>query len=482
MLHYRPVFYVIGILLIVLSIAMLVPAIVDGYRGDAGWSNFVISSFLTAFFGISLALTNQDKHAKLSVREAFILTTLSWVVLALFASIPLYMSTLELSFTDAFFESMSGLTTTGATVLIGLDDMSKGILIWRAILQWLGGVGIIVVAMAVLPMLNIGGMQLFRTESSDKSDKIMPRATQIAAGISTTYIVLTGTCAVILWMLGMTGFDAICHAMTTIATAGFSTHDESIGYFNNARIELVIAIFMIMSALPYVLYIQTMGGNVKAFFRDSQVKWFIRTLIGCIMVMALWLHYYLDMDIFTAVRHSLFNITSIATTTGFTSQDYSLWGGFALTLIFMLSVMGGCTGSTTGGIKIFRYQILSQTASVQINRLIHPHAIYKPKFNNRAVSEAITSSVMSFFILFACSFLCLSLLLSFTGLDFLSSMSASAATMANVGPALGPIVGPSGNFAPLTDAAKWFLMFGMLLGRLEIFTVLVLFSKKFWED
>lgn len=482
MLSFRPIFLVIGTLLSVLALAMLVPAFVDLYVDNPDWKSFVASSFLTAFVGIILVLTNHGEHDSLTLRQAFVLTTLSWVSLTAFAALPFLFSDIGLTYTDAFFESMSGLTTTGATILVNLDYMPPGVLIWRALLQWMGGIGIIVMALAVLPMLRIGGMQLFRTESSDKSDKILPRATQISGAIFIIYLFFTLICALLLWLAGMTPFDAICHAMTTVATAGFSTHDASIGFFNSPLIEAIIVFFMIVSAIPYVLYIQLLRGRHVYILKDSQVRWFLSILFLSIFAVTYWLYLYQHMGFLDALRSAVFNITAVVTTTGYSASDYSLWGSFAVTSIFLLSVVGGCTGSTTGGIKIFRYQVLYQTAKAQVNHLIHPHAVYMPRFNNKPVPETITSSVMSFIILFAFCFLILAIILSFTGLDYVSSLSAAASALANLGPALGPLVGPNGTYALIPDLSKWVLTFAMLLGRLELFTVLVLFSVHFWRD
>lgn len=482
MVKLGPVFFVTGILLSILALAMLIPAAVDYYMLGQDSVAFLASSFMTLFVGLTLFFSNKENQRDITIRETFLLTTTSWVIITFFAMIPLLLSHLEISVTDAFFETMSAITTTGSTVLTGLDTMSPGILLWRALLQWLGGVGIVVFAMAILPMLRIGGMQLFRTESSDKSDKVLPRAAQISVAIGGVYILLTLSCMISLYIFGMSAFDAIAHAMATVATGGFSTHDASITYFNNAYLEYTLAIFMALSGVPFVLYVRLLRGNGFHLFRDPQVKWFFSIVLFAIVSIVLWLHYYEIFPWKQAIRFGVFNIISVATTTGFTSIDYSVWGSFAVTAIFLISVMGGCTGSTTGGIKVFRYQVLYQTAKAQVTRLIQPHAVIRERYNKKSVSEVVTSSVMGFFILFAFCFLLLALFLSFCGLDYLSSMSAAAATLANVGPGLGPLVGPSGNFSTIPDVAKWVLAFSMLLGRLEIFTVLVLFSPNFWKD
>ncbi len=482
MVNMRPILLVIGILLVILSGAMVIAAIADVLVRSDDWKNFITSAFFTAFIGGGLILSNHQKSENLSIKQAFILTALSWVALVAFSALPFMLSEFDISYTDSFFEAMSGLTTTGATVLVGLDTMPPGLLLWRSMLQWFGGIGIIVMAMAVLPMLKIGGMQLFRTESSDKSDKILPRATQISGAIGAIYVLLTILCAVALWMAGMPVFDAICHAMTTIATAGFSTHDASIGYFDSVAIEVVMTVGMLAAAIPFVLYIQVLRGRPWALWRDTQVQWFFAIIVLTVMFATYWLHHHNHLELWEALRLASFNVVSIVTTSGFSSADYSQWGPFFVTAIFLLSVVGGCTGSTTGGIKIFRYQVLYETAKVQVFRLVQPHGVFMPLFNRKPISDVVSSSVLSFFILFAFCFTVLALLLSATGLDFVTSMSAAAASLANLGPGLGDIVGPAGNYSSLSDAAKWLLTAGMLIGRLEIFTVLILFSNYFWRS
>lgn len=483
MLNTRPILLVTGSLLTTLSIAMVFPAVVDAFTDNADWRAFAISAFFTSFIGITLILTNQsDEQKGFTLKQAFIITTTAWVVIAMFAALPFMFANLGMSYTDAFFEAMSGLTTTGATVMVGLDNMPPGILLWRSILQWLGGIGIIVMAMAILPVLKIGGMQLFRTESSDKSEKVLPRVTQISSAITGIYLFLTIICAIALWIVGMGAFDAICHAMTTISTGGFSSHDASIGHFNNLAIEAVIMFFMIMGGIPFVLYIQAMRGKPWVLFRDTQVKWFLYLLVIAITALSSWLAYNKGINWKESLMETAFNIVSIVTTTGYATRDYNQWGSFAVTVMFLLSVVGGCTGSTSGGIKIFRYQVLYETAKAQLNQLIQPHGVFRPLFNGKPISETAMSSVMSFFILFAFCFSVLAVLLSFTGLDYITSMSGAATVMANVGPGLGDIIGPSGNYSSLPDSAKWLLATGMLVGRLEIFTVLILFSPYFWRN
>jgi trk system potassium uptake protein TrkH len=466
-----------------ISFAMLIPLTADFFIGNNDWQAFSASLFLTLFIGVSLILTcRQDKIKDVTVREAFILTSLSWLALVFFAALPFYFSELSISFTDAFFESMSGLTTTGATILSGLDFAPAGILIWRAILEWVGGIGIIVMAIAVLPLLRIGGMQLFRTESSDKNDKILPRARQMSLAISKIYLCFTLICAVSYYVAGMSFFDATLHAMTTVSTGGFSTHDSSIGFYNSQTIELVAIFFMILGALPFLIYIKMLRGDIKSLFTDNQIIFFFSMLMAFILLSIYWLVEHKAFDLAGAIRLASFNIVSIMTTTGFASANYNVWGEFMLILFFMLTVVGGCTGSTTGGIKIFRFQILYIIAKYQIFKLVQPHGIYRIQYNKHIVSETVSSAVLSFFILFCLCFFVITMLLAISGLDFTTSLSAAAASLANVGPGLGDIIGPTGNYGSINDFSKWVLALAMLVGRLEIFTILVLFSKIFWKD
>ncbi len=482
MIEYRPVLFVIGILLSALAIAMLIPAVVDLLGQSNNWGSFFMSAFLTAFVGIALILTNQGQKFNLNLKQAFILTAASWFVVVAFSALPFLFSELKLSYTDAFFEAMSGITTTGASVIIGLDYLPKGILLWRSLLTAIGGIGIIVFALAISPMLRIGGMQLFKTESSDKSDKIMSRMAQVSISVISVYILLVALCGIGLWLAGMSAFDAINHAFSTISTAGFSTHDTGFSFYNSAYIDYTATLFMAASGIPFVLYVQFLRGDGQAFYKDEQVKWYLCILAGSILIVTIWLYFGKNFDWLTSLRYGTFNVTSVITTTGFTSSsDYASWGSFITTFLFMLCVVGGCNGSTTGGIKTFRFQVLYQTAKSQLVQLIQPHAIVKMRYNGKAIPDGVTASVMSFIILYGFAFMMVAIVLSFSGLDFLTSMSASAACLSNSAHGLGHIIGPNGNYSTLPDLAKWVLSFAMLLGRLEIFTILVLFSTKFWK-
>ena len=479
---FRPVLFVVGILLITLSLAMALPAIADGLAGDPDWRVFLASSVFTLFIGNCLVLSNRMREPRLTVRQAFVLTTVSWIVVAAFAALPFAFTDLELSYTDAYFEAMSGLTTTGSTVIVGLDQAPPGILLWRALLQWLGGIGIIVTAIAILPMLRVGGMQLFHTESSDSSEKVLPRAAQLAGAIGLVYLALTLSNGIAYWAAGMTPFEAVCHAMTTIATGGFSTSDNSLGHFRNDAIEGIATVYMVLGSLPFVLYLQTVRGGWTALARDTQVQWFFGLVLFALVSLAGWLMVANDAAPTDAFRQAAFNGISILTGTGYSTADFSAWGTFALPVFTLLMFIGGCTGATTGGVKIFRIQVLASTSLSQIRQLIQPHGVFISKFNRRPIPESVPPAVMGFFFLFVVSFGLVAMGLALMGLDYVTSISGAATAIANVGPGLGETIGPSGTFQPLPEPAKWLLSAAMLLGRLELFTVLVLFVPRFWRD
>ena len=480
MIELRPIVFVLGILLTVLAVAMVIPAIVDIAVGHPDWQVFLVAACVTLFVGVSMMLTTRASLRRFSVRQAFLMTNLAWLVVVIFGSLPFQFSELELDPVDAFFESMSGVTTTGATVIVGLDFAPPGILLWRAILQWLGGIGIIVMAVAVLPMLQVGGMQLFRIEAFD-ADKVLPRAAQIAGGIAIVYVFLTGVATLVLWSLGMSGFDAVAHTMTSIATGGFSNYDASIAHFDNAGIDWAMSVIMLLGSVPFVLYLRVVRGNLRPVFADTQVRWFLSIVAISVGLVALWLYHGDFMEPLDALRYSAFNVISVMTGSGFATADYGRWGSFVVALMFVLMFVGGCAGSTTCGIKIFRLQVLYATAEAQIHRLIQPNGVFFPYYNRKPIPDAVATSVMSFFFLFATCFALLAVALGLTGLDFITAVSGAATAISNVGPGLGEIIGPAGNFATLPDSAKLLLSLGMLLGRLELFTVLILLAPGFWR-
>ncbi len=477
----RPVLYVNGILITILAISMFLPMLADIYFQHSDWKVFFLCIIITAFFGGSLILSNTVKIDSISVKEAFILVSSTWCSLAIFASLPFKMSALDLSITDSFFEAMSGITTTGSTVINGLNEAPPGILLWRGILQWLGGIGIIIMAMSVLPFLNVGGMQIFRTELSE-SEKVLPRTAQLSSSIGLIYLILTLICIIAYMMSGMQTFDAIAHALTTISTGGFSTFDSSFGHYKTVSAEIVAITFMIIGGLPFVLYLKAIRGDISPIFKDTQVQWFLAIIVISIVTTVLYLVLQQGLTTGESLRRASFNIVSIITGTGYTNGDYNIWGGFAVSLFFFLMVVGGCAGSTTCGIKIFRFQVFYAVAKVQVQKLIHPNGVFIANYNGKPLPRDVPMSVMSFLFLYALSFAALAMALSFVGLDFLTAMSGAVTSISNVGPGLGEIIGPSGTFQPLPDSAKWILSAGMLIGRLEIFTVLVMLSPNFWKS
>jgi trk system potassium uptake protein len=477
----RPIILVLGILVAILGLAMLVPAAVDLALGQPTAGVFAGAAALSTATGLALWSASRGTGTSLNARQAALMTTGAWVLLAGFGALPLYWSGVTPNFTDAYFESMSGITTTGSTVIAGLDDLPTGILLWRAMLQWLGGLGVVVMAIAVLPMLHVGGMQLFKAEAFDVPEKILPRATDIAGGLILVYVALTAACALLYASAGMEGWDAVMHAMTTVATGGYSSKDASFGHFDSAAIELIATIFMVLGSIPFLLYVQATRGRLGPLWRDQQVRAMLLTL--GVATFIIWVY----MDIVgvepgsRGLIEAAFNTVSIMTGTGYASTDFEAWGPFATTFFFVLMFIGGCSSSTSCGIKIFRFQILFQELRQQTNQLIWPGGVFIKKFNRRPLPDAVASAVMSFFFLYIGVFFVLAMALSLTGLDTLTAFSGAATAISNVGPGLGPVIGPAGNFAPLSDAAKWLLCAGMLLGRLELFTVLVLLVPAFWR-
>lgn len=481
MFDIRPVAYVIGLLVAVLGAAMLLPMLVDLAEGRGEWPVFLQSAILTMFSGglIALASVNGVKEG-LSIQQTFLLTTGVWVALPIFGAIPFVLGATEARFVDAFFEAMSGLTTTGSTVLTGLDDLPKGILLWRGLLQWLGGIGIIVVAMVFLPELRVGGMQIFRSESFDTMGKILPRATEISASISTIYIAITIACAASYYSVGMDFFDATVHALTTVSTGGFSNYDASFGAFQGPA-EYVASVFMIAAALPFVRFVQMTKGNTGVIWKDSQIRAFIATIALLVLITALTLSRQSNHPPEQAFREALFNIVSIMTGTGYASADYMGWGAFLISIFFFIGLIGGCAGSTSCSIKIFRYQLLFASIKVQLRKIRSPHGVFMPRYAGRAVGDDVMNSVISFFVFFVISLGVLAVGLGMTGLDLITSVSGAASALANIGPGLGPEIGPAGNFAGLNDTAKWMLAVAMLLGRLELLAVYAIFTVSFWR-
>ena len=480
MSNYKTVFFTLGVLQIILGISMIIPIIAQFFFDelDAG---FIGAGLVSIIFGVLFFLTNLDHDKKLNLPQAFLLTSLSWLSIAIFGSLPFIFSNLDLNFTDALFESMSGITTTGSTIIIDLDNAPKAILLWRALLQWLGGIGIIIMAITLMPIMNVGGMQLFKISSNDANEKILPKSKEVALRLIFTYSILTFICALMYKIFGMNIFDSITHSMTTIATGGFSNYNESIGYFDNNLIEITAMIFIFLGSIPFIAYIKFLNGDRKVFINDSQIRTFFKILIFSILILLIFLAFK-SKNIFEISFISVcFNIVSILTGTGYVTEDFSNWGNFPLIFFLILMFIGGCAGSTTCGIKIFRVQILYQFILNQLKKIIYPRGVFVTKYDKKIIDDKFMSSIISFVYLYIFIFFVITGLLSINGLDFITSISAAATSISNVGPGLGEIIGPNGNFSELSDFSKWILSFAMILGRLELFAILVLFVPSFWR-
>jgi trk system potassium uptake protein TrkH len=480
MSNYKTVFFTLGILQIILGVSMIFPIIIQ-FIFDELDSSFISASLITITFGTLFFLSNLEQNKQLNLQHAFLLTALSWVSVALFGSLPFIFSNLNLTITDSFFESMSGITTTGSTIITDLDSAPKAILLWRAILQWLGGIGIIVMAITLMPIMNVGGMQLFKVSSSDTSEKILPKTKEISIRLIIIYLVLTFLCALFYKVFGMKYFDSLTHSMTTIATGGFSNYNESIGYFNSINIEITSMIFIILGSIPFIAYIKFLSGKKKIFFTDTQISSFIKIIFFSILFLFFYLTIFYKGFSEVSLRSIAFNVISILTGTGYVTQNFDNWGSFPLIYFLALMFIGGCAGSTTCGIKIFRIQILYSFLKSQLKKIIYPRGIFIIKYDNNNVDEKFMASIISFIYLYIIIFFIIAALLSLTGLDFTTSISGAATSISNVGPGLGELIGPNGNFSQLPDFSKWVLSFGMILGRLELFAILVLFLPSFWQ-
>ena len=477
----RMIGFIIGLFLLTIAASMLVPMLTlilfDQY---AELSAFVWSCVITALAGLSLTASGRPNNASLRPRDMYMLTTTSWIVVCIFAALPMVLVH-QISYTDAFYETMSGITTTGSTVISGLDNASPGLLIWRSMLQWLGGIGFIGMAVAILPLLRVGGMRLFQTESSDWGAKVMPRSHIAGKYILAIYITLTLLGGLAYWLAGMSPFDAINHAMTSISTGGYSTSDASLGNWSAPSVHWVAIVLMICGGLPFTLYVATLRGHYKALWRDQQVRGFIGFLLFSWFAVGSWLWLISDYAWLDAFRIASFSITSITTGTGFAVTDYTLWGSFAVLLFFYLMFVGGCSGSTTGGLKIFRFQVAFVLLKASLQQLVHPRAVIKQQYNKHNLDEDIVRSLITFSFFFAITIALLAMGITLTGVDWVTALTGATSAVCNVGPGLGPVIGPTGNYSNLPNSAKWMLTAGMLLGRLEILTVLVLFTKVFWK-
>lgn len=471
-----------GHILLGLAVLMLVPCVYAAYLQSPDFSSFLISEAIVFTTVLVCLFTKRPQKSQLRVREIFLLTTLSWVAVSILGGLPFVLSHAVPSFTDAIFESVSGVTTTGATVLTGLDSVRRDILLWRSMMQWVGGLGIIALGAAVLPFLKIGGMRLFKAESSDFSEKALPHTRRILLQLLLVYLGISIGCFIAYLVAGMSGFDAINHAMTTVSTGGFSTHDNSFSYFQSRKIELVAMLFMLVAAVPFMLYVRILSGNVRGLVHDSQVHSMLRAYFFVIFLLVAWLIASNKSGVFAALGDAAFSVISIATTTGYVGADYTSWGPFAIVIFFFLTFVGGCTGSTSGGIKILRFKVAYIMFTGTVQRLLHPNVVVRRTLDGRLLTEEIVASVMAFSLAFAGTVGVVTVLLATAGNDFVTSFSAAATATANVGPGIGSTIGPTSNFTSLTDFSKWILCVAMLLGRLEIFTLLILLTPAFWRD
>jgi len=477
----RPVGFIFGYLVMALAGAMIIPVGVSVLTGDGEWPAFAGAMGASVFVGGMLILGLRPEQIAIDRRQGFVVTSLAWSGLPLFGALPLLWSGLDLSVTDAVFESVSGLTTTGSTILSGLDGMAPSLLMWRSMLQWVGGIGIIAMGIAILPFLRVGGMQVFRMESSDRSDKVVPKASQFTLLLVSIYLGLTALCAIAYGAAGMTAFQAVNHAMTTISTGGYATSDLSMGYFSSPTIHWLATLFMLSGGLPFVLYIQALRGRPLLLVNDGQVQALFGLLAAFTVALALWLVARTDLDFLVALRLAAFNVTSVVTTTGYATSDYMVWGTFAVVAFYFLTFVGGCSGSTSGGFKIYRFQVIAQLFAVSGRRMLTPHGVFFATYGGKPIDEDVVQSVATFMILFVTTILILALALGLMGLDIQTAFSGAATAVANVGPGIGPIIGPAGNFSSLPDAAKWLLSLGMVLGRLEIVTLAILLVPDFWK-
>ena len=472
---------VLGHLLLLLSVVKLVAMTVSILYNESSFWMFLGSGCFTAALGYTLMYKGRDAK-DIKHRQLFLLTSLSWLTLCVFSAIPLWLIVPNCTLTDAVFETVSAVTTTGSTVFAGLDNMPKGVLFWRAVLNWMGGIGIIVMAIAILPALKIGGMRLFKTENSDTSDKILPRSSRLSSAIGFVYLILTLCTMITYYLAGMTGFDAVTHAMTTVATGGFANYDSSFGmYKESPQIFWVSSFFMILAAMPFVLFVSFAKGDKSSLWRDPQVRAFVAIVLFCSLLLTVYQVVHNDRAVFDALTHSLFNVVSIITTCGYASEDYTLWGNMAIMLFFYLTFAGACSGSTSGGLKIFRIQLAAMLLIKQLKLLVHPKAVWSQSYGGKKVDDQLLGNVLAFCFIYFATIAFIAMALSFCELDLVTAVTGAATAVANVGPGLGSIIGPAGNFSTLPDAAKWWLCLGMLMGRLEILTLLILFTPSYWR-
>lgn len=476
----RPVANIIGFLVGIMGVLMLVCGAIDGYFGGQSISVFTLTGAITILIGLLTSLaTANHKSKSLGRRQSFLLTSLVWAVLPIVGAFPFLFGSPDASVVDAYFEAMSGMTTTGSTVFFGLDEMPEGVLLWRGILQWLGGLGIVIVAMIFLPTMRVGGMQFFLTEGFDTQSKILPRALDIAKSLLGIYIILTIVCFLAYSFYGMRLFDALVHSLTTISTGGFSTSDQSFAKFSGP-LEYVATIFMILGSLPLLRFVQLLRGQATPLLHDAQVRAYLRWMFSACVMIIFYRWTSGEADFFTTLRETVFNVASLFSGTGYTSVDVSAWGSFPLTVIILVGLIGGCTGSTACSIKVFRWLVLLECIKDQIRLLRFPHSASRPRFDKRPLSQDVIDSVSAFFAFFIVTIGIIAVGLSLTGLPLETSITAAWTSVANVGPAYGQAVSGTGSMEAFPQTAKWIMIFGMLAGRLEILSLYVLVTRRFW--
>ena len=482
MLDFKPIALVGGIVVCAVGFLLFIPMTTEIIYKSESWQSYTVPILLYLIVGGSLVITNRNVNLKISIKEAFIITVLSWVLLAILCAVPFIYTQSSLSVVDALFESMSGITTTGATILNNLDDLPKGILLWRALLQWLGGIGIVVIALVILPFLRIGGMQLFHLEGDDPYDKFLPKISSVVTKIVIAYVSLTALLFILYYLNHMSLFDALAHSLTTISTGGFSTHNNSFAYFQSNTILNIAIVFMILGSFPFLVLAQTTLTNISTIIKDNQIRLFLVILIFAVCVIFYLARTYVEGSTLQKLTTISFNTISIISGTGYVSSNFEQWGNYASVLFLILMFIGGCAGSTTGGLKIFRFQILFKYIHLHLKKMLRPHMVITAQFNGKKVPESTFESVMTFFFVYIVTFASSALLLSFSGLDFLTCISAAASAISNVGPGLGEVIGPEGNYSSLTNYTKLILTLTMFLGRLEMLTVLVLLLPSFWKS
>ncbi len=476
---WQPVFMISGYILSILGLIMFVPAWFDLADEAQGASSFVISAIISLFFGVSMFLASYVKIEKISLKQAYLVTTVSWLLVCLFAMLPLLFSNINLNFVDAMFEAVSGITGTGATIMTDVESLPKSILLWRSMLNYLGGLGVVIFAVALLPFLGIGGMRIFQSENSDSNDKFMPKFSYIAKRILLVYTLLAVCCTCALFLCGMDWFDAVNHAMSAIGTGGFSTKNASVEAFNSAKIELVIMLFMLSGALPMTYYILLLRRGSAD--KNYQVAVFLRAVFCVAFAASLYLYASSDFSLLEAMRYCFFSVISVMTTTGLHSTDFIGWGIWTTAVFMLISLSGGCTGSTAGSVKIFRWQVVYAYLRKHILSMIEPNRVLPLKVGSINPQTSVITSVFVYVFAFIISMVIVAVLVSLCGVDFSVALAAAVACMTNVGVGSVDVIGPNGNYAFFAGEVKCILCFAMFLGRLEVITVLIVLSRSFWR-